>query len=683
MISFVCSRKFFTGDRVPLNAKRDLFHHMPNNTKRLIVAATFCVSLLPGVLLGQAIDVERYYDKAVETRAKHPDSARFYTDAIFEAFAVEKPDSSELFFIIESASLRRYLNDFSKSREVLVSVLPYAKEPGNEKQLAFLYQVLGIIDSQQGRYQLASENFFKGLQLYEVTGDTLNKATLLKELGIVHERLKMSDLALQYGKESLSVIRSIGDSSTIAGFLSDVGTMHQNIGKFEEALPYQLESLKINRLIGEEEAIPFNFHNIGDIYLHLGMLDSAEVYTRMAYDGFEKYDLKFTALYSLMNLGVLSMERGNYREAEDFLQQSYNRAKEFDGLFEQTMLLEKLSTLYERMGRFETALQFYRKRSVLNDSLSDADRDRMILDMSESYKNDQAAQEIARLRDQEVLSDRLITTQQVFLIVVTLILIAFVVALMMMIRANKFANRLNKDLIDANVRLNNMSEERNNLIHVMAHDLRTPLAQVSGLNELLKESKNISNEQLEFVQLIDVATTNGLSLITQMMESNSNWSLTESSKEFVEVDLHRIIDNSLSLYEAQARSKNIKLVFDNEVGNQKIHSDPQAIRRVIDNLVSNAIKYTYHDTEVNVNLTTSDNTISICVRDSGPGFSDDDKLLLFRKFTTLSARPTGNESSTGLGLAIVYDLLNEVGGTIKLIDDGQPGACFCVMLPKI
>jgi signal transduction histidine kinase len=227
-----------------------------------------------------------------------------------------------------------------------------------------------------------------------------------------------------------------------------------------------------------------------------------------------------------------------------------------------------------------------------------------------------------------------------------------------------------------------LSEERNNLIHVMAHDLRTPLAQVSGLNELLKDSGNVTTEQLEYIQLIDSASKNGLSLIAQMMESVNREQLERPSRIHEDVDLHGVIDGSLSLYEAQARNKNIRLIFDNETDDPVVKSDAQAIRRVIDNLVSNAIKYTFPDTEVRVTLTSTDHNATICVKDSGPGFSEDDKALLFRKFTTLSARPTGNESSTGLGLAIVNDLLAEIGGTVALVDDGKPGAYFCVTIPR-
>jgi signal transduction histidine kinase len=638
--------------------------------------------MLPLTVSGQAFDAESYYRKAEQARSQNPDSARFYTDAIFEAYQSNSPSSAELQLILNAANLRRYMNDFSKAREVLNSYRSVAEQPGFEKQLAFLFQTLGVIDSQQGRYQSASEHLLKGIQLYDVTGDSLNKAVILKELGIVHERLKLNDLALTYGKDALRVIKSIGDSSLIAGFLADVGTMHQNMGKLDEALPYHLESLKISQLIGESTSVPYNYHNIGDIYLQKGLLDSAEVYTKMALELFEGYDLRFVALYSMMNLGLINLERGNYTIAEEFLQKSYLRAKEFDGLYEQAMLLEKLSTLYERTGRFEVALKYQKDSYTIRDSLSNAERERTILETAESYKNDQATQEIERLRDREVLSRQLITTQRVFLIVVSIVLISFIIALVLIIRANRDVKHLNRELLSANARLTNISDEKANLIYVMAHDLRSPLAQITSLCDLLRETIHMNSEQLDYVALIESASQNCTALISQMVESNSSQTGIKHAKDIEVVDLHDVIDSSLSLYEIHARNKNVKIIFDDDDSRPRIKTDPLALRRVIDNLVSNAIKYTYHETEVRVTLTSEADQVKIFIRDNGPGFSADDKLLLFRKFTTLSARPTGNESSTGLGLAIVHDLLKQINGSIYLIEDEKPGAHFCVELPN-
>lgn len=656
---------------------------MRNMRNRLVATAAFLLLLVPSWVRGQDIDAVAYFDKAQSVRAQFPDSSRYYTDIIFDAYKDVEPDSAALFAIIRSANLRRQLSDFAKAREVLMWAKQHADRPGFERHLAFTYQILGIVDNMQGRYQTASENFLKGMQIYDQVGDAENKAVLLKELGIVHERLKLNEQALKYGLEALSVIRSVGDSSMIAGFLGDVGTMHQNMGKLDEALPLQLESLKINTELGLDSDMPFNHHNIGDIYLQMGRLDSAEVYTQMAFEGFERHGIAFGALYSMMNLGVVNMERGRYAVAQDYFDRAYSRAKEFDGLYEQAMLLDKLSTLSERMGNYRAALDFMKQSTAIRDSLSNADRERAILDMAEGYKSEQAAQEIERLREQEALSDRLITTQQVFLIVVSLVLVAFVVALIKTVKSNRYAQSLNHDLVVANNNLTNMSEERNNLIHVMAHDLRTPLAQVTGLSDLLKDTGELTDEQKEYVDLIESASRNGLSIITQMMESNSNRMMAKTTEESTQVDLQRVIDSSLSLYEAQARSKNIKIVFDHDSTDPVIMSDLQSIRRVIDNLVSNAVKYTVPDSEVHVNLTSDVDNVTIRIKDNGPGFTDEDKLLLFRKFTTLSARPTGNETSTGLGLAIVNDLLTELEGSIILEDDGTKGACFRVTLPRV
>ena len=150
---------------------------------------------------------------------------------IFGAFETAKPDVYELMTLIKSANLRRYMNDFARAREVLGKLEPYGGQPGNEAQLAYYHQVLGIIDNQQGRYPAASDHFFRSMKLHEDLGDSVNIALLLRELGIVHERLNLHEEALEFGVEALKLVRAIGDSAQIATFLGDVGTMHQNIGE--------------------------------------------------------------------------------------------------------------------------------------------------------------------------------------------------------------------------------------------------------------------------------------------------------------------------------------------------------------------------------------------------------------------------------------------------------------------
>lgn len=619
---------------------------------------------------------------AWDMRTDDPDSAIILTDAVLESLRGRDISVVELDIVLRAANLHRTLNNFARARQIIEAYEHVAQEDGQEKNRAYMYQVLGITDNQQGRYESAARNFIESLSIYESLGDNLNTAILLKETGIVYERLKFNEKALEYGKEALKLARELPDSTHLAAFLGDLGTMHQNMDMPNEALPYQLEALAINEKNGKPSDLPFNYHNIGDIYLTLGRLDEADEFTQKAYEGFETNGMPFTALYSMMNLGRIAMERGQYTIANDYLNEALGRAESFDGVFEQGMMLKHLSELNEKMGRHDVAIDYLKQSYSISDSLAGADRERMILSVTEQYRNEQILREVEQLKQQEALNEQLIINQRIFLSSIMIALLALLIAVVLLIRFNRKSRRLNTDHVEMNTKLGFLYQERSNLIHVMAHDLKTPMAQVKGLTDLLKETESITEEHLEYIRLIESASLNGLSLIGQLSNSTNRSDFDVQELVMESVDIKQLVDDSISSYEAHARGKNIRMALKDSIQNGVITSHAQSLRRIVDNLISNAIKYTYPNTNIQVDINETPSTINICVQDEGPGFSEADKQLLFRKFTTLSARPTGNEPSTGLGLAIVYELVTSLKGNIRLKNDTEKGACFCLELPK-
>ena len=103
--------------------------------------------------------------------------------------------------------------------------------------------------------------------------------------------------------------------------------------------------------------------------------------------------------------------------------------------------------------------------------------------------------------------------------------------------------------------------------------------------------------------------------------------------------------------------------------------------QILDNLVSNAVKYSPPNTTVQVHTLPEKDFILVAVRDEGPGISEEDHKKMFGKFTRLSARPTGGESSTGLGLSIVKKLAEAMSGTIHCHSVLGAGATFTLRLP--
>jgi two-component system, sensor histidine kinase and response regulator len=110
-------------------------------------------------------------------------------------------------------------------------------------------------------------------------------------------------------------------------------------------------------------------------------------------------------------------------------------------------------------------------------------------------------------------------------------------------------------------------------------------------------------------------------------------------------------------------------------------ADAAATLQILDNLISNALKYSPPNTTVHVHTLPEANYILVSVRDEGPGISQADQKRLFQKFTRLSARPTGGESSTGLGLAIVKRLAESMSGSIQCYSAPGTGSNFTLRLP--
>jgi signal transduction histidine kinase len=112
-----------------------------------------------------------------------------------------------------------------------------------------------------------------------------------------------------------------------------------------------------------------------------------------------------------------------------------------------------------------------------------------------------------------------------------------------------------------------------------------------------------------------------------------------------------------------------------------VYLDADYLGRIVDNLITNAIKFSNRNSTVEVAAGKSNGHIWISVKDQGQGFSEKDKMDLFQKFKKLSSQPTGGETSNGLGLAIVKTLVDRLKGSIELISEKGKGSEFIVRLP--
>ncbi len=245
---------------------------------------------------------------------------------------------------------------------------------------------------------------------------------------------------------------------------------------------------------------------------------------------------------------------------------------------------------------------------------------------------------------------------------------------------------VNQSLNESNDTLKRINRQKNEILGVAAHDLKNPLGGVVGFAGAMRAS--LDEEQLDPIRADLVDMTDSIEQSARHMLNIINGLLNASALEDGAVqlemspcDMEALAKSVESMNEAASRRKDIKVQIDSEP-DCVVNGDPQRLRELLDNIVSNAIKYSQNGQAVAIRVYHSGPSyVQVSVRDEGPGLTDDDKTKLFGKFQKLSARPTGGESSTGLGLAIAKSIVELHGGKIWAESEYGKGSTFYIELP--
>ncbi len=250
-------------------------------------------------------------------------------------------------------------------------------------------------------------------------------------------------------------------------------------------------------------------------------------------------------------------------------------------------------------------------------------------------------------------------------------------------RTQELSDR-NQELLELNQALRCLNQEKNEFLHIAAHDLKNPLFAIQSLANLIAtDSEHLKIERIvDFGRTIENSAHEMFNLIKRLMDVNA----IEAGKMQFNLEVFNLVDNlkiALNGYQERAKLKNIFLYIDfpQQHDNYNIFADKHAFSEIIDNLISNAIKYSPTGKKVFLIISQQDGYVYIEIKDQGPGLSAADQENLFKKFSRLTPRPTANESSSGLGLFIVKNLVTVMEGDVWCESELHVGTSFFVKFP--
>jgi two-component system sensor histidine kinase VicK len=233
---------------------------------------------------------------------------------------------------------------------------------------------------------------------------------------------------------------------------------------------------------------------------------------------------------------------------------------------------------------------------------------------------------------------------------------------------------------EKNIEIETASQLKNEILGIVAHDLRNPLAAIRVLATMMEDDKTLDADNQENLQMIKASCDKATSIINDLIETANNDKDTVFDIEEVELNqyLLKIVDEWV-----KNKTGHTNILYYGTEKSIYTHINVEKMQRVMDNLISNAIKFSGESEHIEIRLRDTDGQIFIDVRDFGMGIPEKLLPFIFDRFSRASRRGIRGEESVGLGLSIVKQIVEKHGGDISVVSTEKQGTTFTIHMTPV
>ncbi len=573
-------------------------------------------------------------------------------------YGIRKNNPSAIENYSYAIELARSLNDNQLVGENLINTAElYVIENNIPKALEYFYQAIDIGDNikdvalassaklqvgniymNQGKYQQAISLFTTVLNYHSSTGNIKGQMDLDYLIGLGHKQKGDYQSALLYYFRSFELAKKLGDNKMMAKIYNERAICYLNQNKLSLAsknADWALDIAKKKRLT---EQLMHASLTYSDINVRLRKFGPA-------LNHYKNYTSYRDRLYTKNKADELNAIEQEYKNREQELEKIYEEKEKASQLIVENT--EKRGELAVKQKDVEVFQLNAKNDKLKNNTLIGS----MILLLLFSlgtiiaYKN--------KLDDNKIL-----ITQKDEIV------------------------RQKDDLLKKNKRLIELNNEKDSLVNMVAHDLRSPLDQIKGLVSVINMNTSVAKKNQEYLDMISFAADRMRGLIGRTLNIR-NIDKQEIDPKNEIFDVSKTVDDILTNFVELANRKNLTIHSELQRNGCFVKADINFITQILENLISNAIKFSPRGKSIRIKVGKINDMVKIEVIDQGPGIRKEDMDRLFKKFQRLSARPTGDEDSTGLGLSIVKRFVDAMGGKVSCESTFGEGANFIVEFESV
>ncbi|MEP5253542.1 MAG: tetratricopeptide repeat-containing sensor histidine kinase [Winogradskyella arenosi] len=550
---------------------------------------------------------------------------------------------------------------------------------------------IGHIELKRGNYKTGLQNSLSAIDIFETLSLKHELSSAYNNLAEAYYKINQIDEAIAFNFKTLEVRKQILDTEGIKTTTINIAELYSVLQEHRRAIHYYEDALALLDPLEDQKLRGEILPKIGTEYLRFKEYDKASEYLNEGLVYNRKYNNKSGLLDALNAVGNLNIKNNKLSIAEEQLSEAHSIATELNhnpALLENYKLRMSLDSI---RGNYQKAFTWQSKYYALKATLNKIEMPvvpkhiehlDLIANTSEAKKTTDNTKLAVPTKDKPYVLYSSIT--------LALLLMLFLAFTLLKLKAHKDAIKAHQlklaeaktkteSILEKTQHLEEVNQVKDKLFSIVSHDLKDSISSIKAFIDLLTED-NISKEEFfELIPELSENANNASSLLFNLL----NWSKSQlqSLEPKPEVfNIQEVFHTKIALVEQKIENK--RIVLNDESQYDLIYADRSMVEIVIQNLITNAVKFSRTGDVITISNREVDGNCRITIEDTGVGIAHGNISKLFAAHKNFTTKGTKNEKGTGLGLSIAKDLVELNNGKIWVESIENVGSKFYVELPK-
>ncbi|MAB49740.1 MAG: ATP-binding protein [Flavobacteriaceae bacterium] len=582
------------------------------------------------------------------------------------------------------------IDNYDKSRKYYLQI-------SDTLGVAKVSNSIGLIEIKRGNYTVGLQNSLSAIDIFEKQNLFDELSSAYNNLAEAYFKTNQIDKAIDFNFKALDVRKKISDRDGIITSTKNIADLYSLRKEYRKSIEYYEKVLEMLNPTKDQNLHGEILPKLGSEYLKFKEYDKASEYLVEGLKYNRKQNNEEGILLALNAIGNLNLQKRKVKLAEIQLNEAYSIAQKIDN---KPALLENYKlhiALDSTRGYYQNAFFWQNKYYDLKDELLKINQpvfpvDTEPLDLNTSNLIEE---EIGNFEEEDNSNKTIKTWLNNPLIIygaIAATAILLTLLLLNYLKSKKYRETIieqkeklkqeqirSEAILEQAHHLEEVNQVKDKLFSIVSHDLKDSISSIKAFLDLLKEDSISKEEFRELIPELSENANNASSLLFNLL----NWSKSQMQNLEPNPELFNIQDvfhTKMALVEQKVEDKRIVLIDESQ--RDFVYADKSMVEIVIQNLITNAVKFSRTGDVITVSNQDVNGKALICVEDTGVGISEENIKKLFnanKNFTTVG---TKNEKGTGLGLTIAKDLVELNNGRIWVESTVNVGSKFFIELPK-